>query len=85
MRRLLTYNKPEWPFFVPAILGALIDGSSMPVPWSEKKSTRLEPPTIGGLYHLVFHVFFPVAKIEVCTVALVGSMDAFFLSDKETT
>lgn len=49
MRRLLTYNKPEWPFFVPAILGALIDGSSMPV----------------------------------CTVALVGSMDAFFLSDKE--
>ena len=30
-------------------------------------------------------VFFPWAKIEVCTVALVGSMDAFFLSDKETT
>ena len=30
MARLLSYNKPEWPFFIPAILGALIDGSAMP-------------------------------------------------------
>ncbi|CAL1142099.1 unnamed protein product [Cladocopium goreaui] len=49
MGRLLSFNKPEWPFFIPAILGALIDGSAMPV----------------------------------CTVALVGSMDAFFLPNKE--
>ena len=38
----------------------------------------------------IFHVFF-LSRVgfafrnEVCTVALVGSMDAFFLSDKETT
>ena len=31
MGRLLSFNKPEWPFFIPAILGALIDGSAMPV------------------------------------------------------
>ena len=31
MGRLLSYNKPEWPFFVPAILGAMVDGSAMPV------------------------------------------------------
>ena len=31
MLRLLSYNKPEWPFFVPAVLGALIEGSAMPV------------------------------------------------------
>ena len=31
MRRLLSYNRPEWPFFVPAILGAIVDGSAMPV------------------------------------------------------
>ena len=44
MGRLLSYNKPEWPFFVPAILGALVDGAAMPL----------------------------------CTVALVGSMKAFY-------
>ena len=49
MRRLLSYNRPEWPFFVPAIVGALLDGAAMPV----------------------------------CTVALVGSMNAFFYTDKE--
>ncbi|CAK9045272.1 ATP-dependent translocase ABCB1 (ATP-binding cassette sub-family B member 1) (Multidrug resistance protein 1) (P-glycoprotein 1) (Phospholipid transporter ABCB1) (CD antigen CD243) [Durusdinium trenchii] len=49
MSRLLSYNRPEWPFFVPAVLGALLDGAAMPV----------------------------------CTVALVGSMDAFFKPDKE--
>ena len=27
----MSYNKPEWPFFVPAILGALIEGAAMPV------------------------------------------------------
>eukprot|EP00913_Durusdinium_trenchii_P001403 g1298.t1 len=31
MSRLMSYNKPEWPFFVPAILGALIEGAAMPV------------------------------------------------------
>mmetsp|Transcript_59499 Transcript_59499/g.139248 ORF Transcript_59499/g.139248 Transcript_59499/m.139248 type:complete len:1290 (-) Transcript_59499:79-3948(-) len=31
MYRLLSYNKPEWPFFIPAVLGAMIDGSAMPV------------------------------------------------------
>jgi len=31
MGRLLSYNKPEWPFFIPAILGAMVDGSAMPV------------------------------------------------------
>jgi len=31
MGRLLSYNMPEWPFFVPAILGALVDGAAMPV------------------------------------------------------
>jgi len=31
MRRLLSYNRPEWPFFIPAILGAMVDGSAMPV------------------------------------------------------
>lgn len=31
MGRLLSYNRPEWPFFVPAILGALVDGSVMPL------------------------------------------------------
>ena len=31
----------------------------------KKKSTRLEPPTIGGLYHLVFPcVFFPWQKLR---------------------
>lgn len=25
------YNRPEWPYFIPAILGALIDGSAMPL------------------------------------------------------
>jgi hypothetical protein len=25
------YNRPEWPFFIPAVLGALIDGSAMPL------------------------------------------------------
>ena len=49
MGRLLSYNKPEWPFFVPAILGAMVDGSAMPV----------------------------------CTIALVGSMEGFFKTDKE--
>jgi len=49
MGRLLSYNKPEWPFFIPAILGAMVDGSAMPV----------------------------------CTIALVGSMEGFFKTDKE--
>mmetsp|Transcript_37903 Transcript_37903/g.84730 ORF Transcript_37903/g.84730 Transcript_37903/m.84730 type:complete len:699 (-) Transcript_37903:43-2139(-) len=49
MGRLLSYNKPEWVFFVPAILGALVDGGCMPI----------------------------------CTIALVGSMEGFFLVDKE--
>ncbi|CAE7381505.1 ABCB1, partial [Symbiodinium pilosum] len=49
MGRLLSYNKPEWPFFVPAVLGAMVDGSAMPV----------------------------------CTIALVGSMEGFFKTDKE--
>lgn len=49
MLRLLNYNRPEWPFFIPAVLGALLDGSCMPI----------------------------------TTVALVGSMNAFFLPDKE--
>lgn len=49
MGRLLSYNRPEWPFFVPAVVGALLDGAAMPV----------------------------------CTVALVGSMNAFFYTDKE--
>eukprot|EP00439_Symbiodinium_sp_Y106_P024056 s2066_g2.t3 len=49
MARLLSYNKPEWPFFVPAVLGALAEGAAMPV----------------------------------CTIALVGSMEAFFITDKE--
>ena len=49
MGRLLSYNRPEWPFFVPAILGAMVDGAANPV----------------------------------CTVALVGSMKAFFKPDKE--
>ncbi|CAE7260932.1 ABCB1 [Symbiodinium pilosum] len=31
MMRLMSYNKPEWAFFVPAVLGALADGASMPV------------------------------------------------------
>jgi len=31
MGRLLRYNRPEWPFFVPALLGALVDGSVMPL------------------------------------------------------
>ena len=31
MSRLLGYNKPEWAFFVPAILGALIEGSAAPI------------------------------------------------------
>ena len=31
MRRLLNFNRPEWPFFVPALLGALLDGACMPV------------------------------------------------------
>ena len=31
MSRLLSYNQPEWAFFVPAILGALIEGAAMPV------------------------------------------------------
>ena len=31
MSRLLSYNKPEWAFFVPAILGALIEGSATPI------------------------------------------------------
>mmetsp|Transcript_30535 Transcript_30535/g.54595 ORF Transcript_30535/g.54595 Transcript_30535/m.54595 type:complete len:1272 (-) Transcript_30535:403-4218(-) len=31
MGRLLGFNKPEWPVFVPAILAALVDGASMPV------------------------------------------------------
>ncbi|CAE7217756.1 ABCB1 [Symbiodinium natans] len=49
MMRLLSYNKPEWPYFVPAVLGALADGASMPI----------------------------------CTIALVGSMEGFFKTDKE--
>ncbi|OLP94424.1 Multidrug resistance protein 1 [Symbiodinium microadriaticum] len=49
MRRLFSYNRPEWPFFVPAILGAMVDGAANPV----------------------------------CTIALVGSMKAFFNPDKE--
>ncbi|CAJ1374272.1 unnamed protein product [Effrenium voratum] len=49
MGRLLSYNKPEWPLFVPAILGALVDGACMPV----------------------------------CTIALVGSMNSFYKTDKE--
>jgi len=31
MARLFSYNRPEWPYFIPAILGALIDGSAMPL------------------------------------------------------
>jgi len=31
MGRLFSYNRPEWPFFIPAVLGALIDGSAMPL------------------------------------------------------
>ncbi|OLQ10644.1 Multidrug resistance protein 1 [Symbiodinium microadriaticum] len=31
MSRLLGYNKPEWAFFMPAILGALIEGSAAPI------------------------------------------------------
>ena len=49
MRRLFSYNRPEWPFFVPAILGAMVDGAANPV----------------------------------CTIALVGSMKAFFNPDKD--
>ncbi|CAJ1449438.1 unnamed protein product, partial [Effrenium voratum] len=49
MGRLLSYNRPEWPFFVPAVLGALVAGAAMPM----------------------------------CTVALVGSMNAFYKTDKE--
>lgn len=30
LARILQFNKQEWPFFLPAILGAMIDGSCMP-------------------------------------------------------
>eukprot|EP00930_Biecheleria_cincta_P042445 TRINITY_DN29208_c0_g1_i1.p1 TRINITY_DN29208_c0_g1~~TRINITY_DN29208_c0_g1_i1.p1 ORF type:complete len:1315 (-),score=229.41 TRINITY_DN29208_c0_g1_i1:121-3717(-) len=31
MGRLFSYNKPEWIFFIPAMIGALGEGSSMPI------------------------------------------------------
>lgn len=31
MARLFSYNQPEWPYLVPAVLGALIDGAAMPL------------------------------------------------------
>jgi hypothetical protein len=31
MLRLMGYNRPDWPFLVPAILGVLVEGASMPV------------------------------------------------------
>mmetsp|Transcript_57302 Transcript_57302/g.101615 ORF Transcript_57302/g.101615 Transcript_57302/m.101615 type:complete len:1276 (+) Transcript_57302:45-3872(+) len=31
MSRLMAFNKPEWPFFIPGIICALGDGASMPV------------------------------------------------------
>ena len=31
MARLFGYNRPEWPYLIPAVLGALIDGAAMPL------------------------------------------------------
>ena len=31
MARLFSYNRPEWPYLIPAVLGALIDGAAMPL------------------------------------------------------